>query len=157
MLAVLTILLALVTLFSTTVLADHHVCGWTGPGPGDPAKYGFKQYCIAARNRVEVYNRHRNANDLYIEYLCKDTGKRVADWNVLTDYTLELATPCNGGGYSKKHCLGDIWSMCLSNSSNSDFTVASCFYIVAHDDCEWPGEFSEASLPQLIGIFYQPR
>lgn len=72
----------LLLLFTTMLLllslaqADHSVCGWTGPGPGDPAKYGFTQYCMATRWDVIEFG---DSKPSWAKFLC--SGWRISDWN----------------------------------------------------------------------------
>lgn len=147
-------LLALGTLLLTLfafVKGDHSVCGWTGPGAGDPAKYGFKQYCMSFRVDV-VESGDDPDHPSSVKYLC--SGWRVADWNVLRSGVLELRTPCNDGGFVKAaggDCGIANWGYCLTNSS--DMTSPSCFYLTAFNDCEWPGTFTLDTLPLKVAIY----
>ena len=50
--AMLLALLALFAFLFDAILANHSVCGWTGPGTGDPAKYNYKQWCVAEKVKI---------------------------------------------------------------------------------------------------------
>lgn len=148
MLLLLTILLLLISLAQ----ANHSVCGWTGPGPGDPTKYNFTLYCWA--NRIEILSVKEGHPDR-ARYVCDH--RRVADWNYLRGdptHVLELGTPCNGGGWARKgrHCPAENWSACLANNSVTA-AITQCYYYTAYNDCEWPGTFTIDSLPRFLGIF----
>ena len=162
-------------LLAPAARADHHTCGWTGPGPGNPTKYGFVQWCITEQaiehdaaeaetlegrhhhhTHVPWYRRPHGHDDGPISYYCIDTDKnetKIGDWDKLRTNILELGTPCNDGGFGGDSCESDNWGFCWSESGNLDnISPRGCFYITKYDDCEWPGEVKEDDLPKHIVV-----
>lgn len=131
-------------------LANHFFCNWDGPGADVPEKYNYERYCSA----IQTW-----ADDTHATYTCELSGVKVADWGYLQEGVLEIATPCNGGGYGDKHeCSSHNWAACVNLSNvNSTHKVNlfpwKCYYFSRHDDCQWPTAFTKSELPETVVIY----
>lgn len=76
----------------------------------------------------------------------------VADWGYLQPRTLELATPCNGGGYAPD-CSLSHWAVCPNNEAA--VVGWNCYYWSEWDDCEWPKLFAPENVPKVLDIYSQ--
>lgn len=148
MLALLHLAVYLLTYLSDPTNATHVNCTWAGPGPNGPRSYGYTTFCQADVHFTD---------DLHAEFRCKivlGTAK-VADWGYLRKNVLEVATPCNGGGYGNENdCSYASWGLCLRDEAGSATSSTDCLFFERFDDCEWPGEFTRASLPRKVTIWY---
>lgn len=143
---------SLVFLFvvSSGSLALHRTCSWKDGGDNRPNEHGYERYCAA---EPVIYD-HRFAT-----YNCPDKGRPlVANWGYIYAGGLEFSTPCNNGGFAKD-CSYTAWALCISQVAAGGPTgqtfIEVCYAMNEYDDCAWPTNFTEATLPYVVEVFHK--
>lgn len=142
-------LLVLVVVATIAVLADHHVCSWTGPGD-DPESAGFTQYCDAFITEE---------TDTTARYVCEyplGVKRQVADYGFLGSQLLEFGTACNDGGYLTdvdNNCCCSHIAVCLGIRDAKTKKYPKCYAMSVWDDCQWPDVIEKGKKPRSVHIW----